>query len=88
MQNNYIVTFGECSIINKASLEHTLKKGKYNCKVNDNTWIVKTSLPPSNLRNYIISFLDKNTTVFVAELRGNAAWRNANNITNFYLNKY
>ena len=45
-------------------------------RVTESTWIVKSSFTCSQIRNSLLSIVDSNDRIFVAELTGTAAWAN------------
>lgn len=44
--------------------------------ITESTWFVKTNLTCVELRDELITKLDKNDRIFVGELSGHAAWSN------------
>lgn len=53
-----------------------------------NTWVVKTSWTAPQICDYLIKQLDKNDSVLVVELTGNASWSSnlGDSITNWLKN--
>ncbi len=50
-------------------------------KINNSTWLIKTSDSAVQIRDYLLSYLDYNDSLFVVKVEREAAWRNvkANN---------
>ena len=44
--------------------------------ITESTWFVKTESSCVEVRNNLLSYLDRNDCLFVAELTGAAAWNN------------
>ena len=44
--------------------------------ITESTWFIKTADSCSTVRDNLLAYLDGNDRLFVAELTGNAAWKN------------
>lgn len=54
--------------------------------ITESTWFIKTSLSCVQVRDRLASLMDKNDRLFVAELKGVAAWDNIICSSNFIKN--
>lgn len=59
---------------NYQNLFDLIKKFHYYAQVTKSTWIVKTDLSCEDVRNKLMSVLNKDDRLFVATLTGGAAW--------------
>lgn len=59
---------------NYQDLFDLIKKFPYCAQVTKSTWIVKTQLSCEQLRDKLLTVMDEDDRIFVAELNGNAAW--------------
>lgn len=46
-------------------------------KLNNSSYLINTGCEASVVRDELVQFIDSNDSIFVAELTGTAAWRNA-----------
>lgn len=60
-----------------STLISEIKKYSNCVKVTESTWIVSSSDACSDIRDHLVNYIDSNDRLFVANLSGEAAWRNS-----------
>ena len=74
--NKYIITYDlNCPGKNYTSLISKINTYE-NAKVCESAWIIRSSSNSEQIRDILTREIDKNDSLFVAKLTGEAAWRN------------
>lgn len=73
--NTYIINYDLRISRDYTSIIEAIKKYGTYARVLESTWVIKSTSSASQIRDYLIQFLDLDDGVFVAKLTGEAAWR-------------
>lgn len=74
--NKYLITYDlNCPGKNYSSLISKIK-AYTNAKVCESAWIIRSNSNSSQIRDSLAQEIDTNDSLFIAQLTGEAAWRN------------
>ena len=73
----YLITYDLRRTRNYEALYNGIKSYGTWGKINESTWVIASYQPATQIRDYLLNFVDSDDRLFVIKTTSEAAWQNA-----------